>query len=255
MICYPNILEKELTALDGEICRIVALYWNNLTRKCSAKVVCAQTDVPRKTSNEAEKDHLEKYFRFCTKNNKIVATEQVNAEQSAEIFAGQEVFDTNGKRLGNVEKVELTGKGELLTLTVAGKILRKNKVWSVGDVLLIKEKSARQCEAENKRKLAQNARQSEKPSDTSETTERTKGVSVIAPVALPNGQTEELSFTVGNIRRRYGDFCFLIGRTADKNIVNFQGELMIKCGECITKEILRQAKIFGKLIELYLHSV
>ena len=254
MICYPNILEKELTALDGEICRIVALYWNNLTRKCSAKVVCAQTDVPRKTSNEAEKDHLEKYFRFCTKNNKIVATEQVNAEQSAEIFAGQEVFDTNGKRLGNVEKVELTGKGELLTLTVAGKILRKNKVWSVGDVLMIKEKSARQCEAENKRKLAQNARQSEKPS-ASKTTERAKGVSVVAPVALPNGQTEELSFTVGNIRRRYGDFCFLIGRTADKNIVNFQGELMIKCGERITKEILRQAKIFGKLIELYLHSV
>lgn len=254
MICYPNILEKELTALDGEICRIVALYWNNLTRKCSAKVVCAQTDVPRKTSNEAEKDPLEKYFRFCTKNNKIVATEQVNAEQSAEIFAGQEVFDTNGKRLGNVEKVELTGKGELLTLTVAGKILRKNKVWSVGDVLMIKEKSARQCEAENKRKLAQNARQSEKPS-ASKTTVRAKGVSVVAPVALPNGQTEELSFTVGNIRRRYGDFCFLIGRTADKNIVNFQGELMIKCGERITKEILRQAKIFGKLIELYLHSV
>ena len=254
MICYPNILEKQLTALDGEICRIVALYWNNLTRKCSAKVVCAQMDVPHKTPDEAEKDPLEKYFRFCTKNNKIVATEQVNAEQSAEIFAGQEVFDTNGKRLGNVEKVELTGKGELLTLTVAGKILRKNKVWSVGDVLMIKEKSARQCEAENKRKLAQNARQSEKPS-ASKTTVRAKGDSVVAPVALPNGQTEELSFTVGNIRRRYGDFCFLIGRTADKNIVNFQGELMIKCGECITKEILRQAKIFGKLIELYLHSV
>lgn len=253
MICYPNILEKQLTALDGETCRIVALYWNNLTRKCSAKVVCAQMDVPHKTPDEAGKNHLEQYFRFCTKNNQIVATEQVNAEQSAKIFAGQEVFDTNGKRLGNVEKVELTGRGELRTLTVAGKILRKNKVWSVGDVLLIKEKSARQCEAENRRKQAQNAKQSEKPL-ASETTGMAKGFSAVAPVALPNGQTEELSFTVGNIRRRYGDFRFLIGRTVDKNIVNFQGELMIKCGECITKEILRQAKIYGKLIELYLHS-
>lgn len=56
-----------------------------------------------------------------------------------------------------------------------------------------------------------------------------------------------------SIRRRYGDFSFLIGKSVDKTIVNFQGEVMIRQHETITRDILRQAKISGKLLELYLH--
>lgn len=56
-----------------------------------------------------------------------------------------------------------------------------------------------------------------------------------------------------SIRRRYGDFSFLIGKSVDKTVVNFQGEVMIRQHETITRDILRQAKISGKLLELYLH--
>lgn len=55
------------------------------------------------------------------------------------------------------------------------------------------------------------------------------------------------------IRRKYGDFSFLIGKSVDKTVVNFQGEVMIRQHETITRDILRQAKISGKLLELYLH--
>lgn len=69
------------------------------------------------------------------------------------------------------------------------------------------------------------------------------------PVALPKQAYE----TTRQIRKRYGNFNFLLGKVVDKTIVNFQGEVMIKKNESVTKEVLRQAKISGKLIELYLH--
>ena len=55
------------------------------------------------------------------------------------------------------------------------------------------------------------------------------------------------------MRRKYGDFSFLVGKSVDKTMHNFQGEVMIKQHEVITREVLRQAKIAGKLLELYLH--
>ncbi|MCM1289484.1 MAG: hypothetical protein NC132_02385 [Corallococcus sp.] len=68
------------------------------------------------------------------------------------------------------------------------------------------------------------------------------------------GARERTATTVnGTIRRKYGDFSFLIGKSVDKTVVNFQGEVMIKQHETITRDVLRQAKISGKLLELYLH--
>jgi len=70
-------------------------------------------------------------------------------------------------------------------------------------------------------------------------------------------QCNQIYPTNGKSRRpnkKYGDFTFLIGKIVDKNITNFQGETMIKRGESVNKDILRQAKISGKLIELCLHA-
>ena len=147
-------------------------------------------------------------------------------DNAAELTFDKVAYDTTGKYLGKLTDVEMCSTLKLGTIRLDdGSAFGRGKVYALGDVLLIR---ARTPVSKTKSKAkAQNG-----PS---------KG-----------GKTLTTAHWMQN--RRYGDFSFLIGKTVDKTITNFQGELMIKVGEKVTNTVLRQAKVSGKLIELCLHT-
>ena len=140
----------------------------------------------------------------------------------ADLTIGKTAYDTTGKYLGTLAEVEIGNTLKIGSIRLDdGTSFTRGKLYALGDVLLIRART---------------------PSTTASKKVKTKtrtGKKVFAPW-LQN--------------RRYGDFSFLIGKTVDKTITNFQGELMIKQGERVTNTILRQAKVSGKLIELCLHT-
>ena len=145
-----------------------------------------------------------------------------------ELKFGKIAYDTTGKHLGKLAEVEF---GNALTVVRAhlddGTVASRGKIYAVGDVLLIRTRTPIV-----KRTAAKDEQAGEKPQHT--------GKKLTTAQWLQN--------------RRYGDFSFLIGKVVDKNITNFQGELMIKQGERVSNTVLRQAKVSGKLIELCLHT-
>lgn len=149
------------------------------------------------------------------------------------------VYDTDGKFRGTVENVIL---GKTLTYTKLvcsnGAEFKRGQVYAIGDVVLIKQQKAPAAKKRQTASLTANKPTSSQlpPASNAETT-----------------QTADETKTTYPVRRRYGDFSFLIGKTADKNITNFYNEIMLKKGDVVTREILKQAKTFGKLIELCLH--
>lgn len=163
----------------------------------------------------------ESTHRFCIVGKKLIAGVE---ETGQEMFLQQEVIGTNGNKLGQMQNAVFTGTGVLKSITAGGVEYPKSKILCVGDVILIKQKPPQKA---NKR-----------PRDCNKQI-----------VAASKNHTSQRC----GIRKSYGDFSFLIGRKVDKTIVNFQGEVMIKATQKITKSVLKQAKISGKLIELCLH--
>lgn len=209
---YKTLIGKELETDCGKV-TAVALLWNNCDKTCLLQAQTAEGE----TEN----------FAFSPENN--IWKKQQGGGVPLVLF--QEVFDTNGKRLGRLENVFFAKNGTLRSLVVNGISFPKGKISCVGDVILLKEKSPYKT-AKRKTQSATTA-----PPKTS------SAIATPAQIIEHNG-----------MRRRYGDFGFLVGRRVDKTIVNFQGEVMIKTAEIVTAEILRQAKISGKLLELYLHT-
>ena len=148
------------------------------------------------------------------------------AENYEELTLGKIAYDTTGKYLGKLAEIEF---GNTLRIGYAhldcGTPFSRGKLYALGDVLLIRA--------------------------------RTPAKTVSKRSNVKDGQmqkSKKLTTARWLQNRRYGDFSFLIGKTVDKTITNFQGELMIKQGERVTNTILRQAKVSGKLIELCLHT-
>lgn len=243
MLYLSQILQKE--TIDAETAEKIgeasALVWDNVTKncllqtenrlfadvKCNGKAVKVANAVVFLDNADDENSRVQRFYR---------------------LFIGQRVFDTNGKFVGEVTDVSLTQNLRLLTLRAGENTFKRAAISVVGDVVLVKEKSARQIEVEKAKRNLQNE-SLQKTTGQNETTAPEKGASKTPPAQKGKPAT----YGIRRIRKHYGDFNFLIGKTVDKNIVNFQGELMLKKGETITKDILRQAKISGKLIELYLH--
>lgn len=224
MIDYKTLLNKTIE-FDGKNRNLSAILWDNAEKKCLLQVTSDDTD----TEN----------FVFSVTNGNV--TLQKCQNKGVPLFLSQEVFDTNGKRLGNLQNVFFTKNGVLRNLIVNEKVFTKGKIRCVGDVILIKEKSLLATRPKTRNKTTQIA--SDVDADSKNT------------VAVHNhSNSRDTRFITGKIRRKYGDFEFLAGRRVDKTIVNFQGEVMIKSDETITEETLRQAKISGKLIEIFLHA-
>lgn len=205
---YKTLIGKELESDCGKV-TAVALLWNNCDKTCLLQA--------QNANGETEN------FAFFPEND--VWKKQQGDGVPLVLF--QEVFDTNGKRLGRLENVFFAKNGTLRSLIVDGKTFSKGKIRCVGDVILLKAPSPQKT---SKPKTA-----------NGDIAQRKNGVARTLPER--NG-----------MKRRYGDFSFLVGRRVDKTVVNFQGEVMIRTAEIVTAEILRQAKISGKLIEIYLHA-
>ena len=151
------------------------------------------------------------------------------AADDGERLVGKLVYDTTGKLLGKVVDVEFGNTLKLAKVHLNdGTSYNRGKIYAAKDVMLIRAKT---------------------PAKSKKTAVKTANSTV-----QTTGSTFAMQSTSVLPKRKYGDFSFLIGKTADKNITNFQGELMIRCGDRVTYDILRQAKLSGKLIELCLHT-
>ncbi len=212
---YNYLLNKTME-FDGQSRNVSAILWDNAERKCRLQVTFDNFN----TEN----------FDFSFTNGDVTLQKCQNG--GVLLFLSQEVFDTNGKRLGNLQNVIFTKSGAVKSLIVNDKTYAKSKIRCIGDVILLKETPLHTTRS--KRNKFANTATVNNSSDVSKSCNT---------CCTPN-----------RIRRKYGDFGFLTGRRVDKTIVNFQGEVMIKCNEIVTEETLRQAKISGKLIEIFLHS-
>ena len=147
---------------------------------------------------------------------------------AGETLVGKIAYDTTGKYLGKIYDVEFasTLKPSKITL-IDGTEYGRGKIYAVKDVALIRAKV---------------------PASPKKTT-------TAKPVNAVEQSRKKRTVSARWLQnRKYGNFSFLIGKFTDKTITNFQGEVMVKHGEKVTPEILRQAKISGKLIELCLHT-
>lgn len=148
-------------------------------------------------------------------------------------IAGKKAYDTLGRLLGTVVNATI-GKSMILGKLYLdnGDMYNRGQIAALNDVFLIKIVKRRAQKKEKREPEHMPIRASKQPS----------------------AKPANTASNSGSLRRRYGDFSFLLGKTADKNITNFFGEVMIRAGETVTVDILRQAKISGKLIELCLHA-
>ena len=252
MLYLADLLQKEVICGD-EHCKSATIHYNNLTRQCVLKVG-EQMFEPNKISFG---DNI------CVTDDDTATLQQDDStalHPFGEISVGQRVYDVNGKFLGELENAEFTSKLVLKKLWVQDTEFKRGQIFSVGDAVIIRAKTPKQILAQQARELRKMESEADSKAEKHAESGQTVGLHNNAPtvsaaaqlVAMPEGAFNKRA-AAAQIRRRYGNFNFLLGKTADKTIVNFQGEVMIKKSEKVTKEVLRQAKISGKLIELYLH--
>ena len=167
----------------------------------------------------------------------IVAATQTDV---GETLVEKVAYETTGKCLGKVADLELGKTMKLFKVYLEDETdYRRGRICGVKDVLILRAPTPPRPKKEKVKTTvaptaAEDATASEQPIFVTDFTKRASG---------PWKQN-----------RKYGDFSFLIGKVTDKTITNFQGEVMVKLGERVTADILRQAKISGKLIELCLHT-
>ena len=169
---------------------------------------------------------------ILTGKGKISLVNAVKTENGAQLV-DRPLYDLSGRYLGTIYDV-IFGK----TLKI-GKITCDNgeeygrgRICATGDIVIVKNPPQKE---KRKQVISKQA--------NSPATEpmRIQSVNIAKNATYP-------------VRRRYGDFNFLLGKAVDKNITNFYGEVMIRAGDKVTHDVLRQAKISGKLIELCLHA-
>lgn len=243
MLLLTELLGKELkNEQTEENCgKIAAVMFDNATRRCFP---LTENGFAKRCARMKLKDDALLFFADERKAEEQADSDGKTPDNTFGITLGQPVYDTNGKMLGQVTNAEISPKGVLTKLTADDASFRGGQIRCVGDIILIKVKSASQIVAEacRKNKLAAAA-------NTQNEHMETLAPSETQPAAATPQQIARQSL----IRKKYGNFNFLVGKTVDKTMTNFQGEVMIKRGETVTTDILRQAKISGKLIELYLH--
>lgn len=161
----------------------------------------------------------------------IVASNIQPTDNAYPSLLNKTVYDLFGVKLGVIADAIIGKKTNVIKLILDNGIpYTRGRIAAINDIMLIKRQKSAQKKEKRKREQAQ-----------------------ICASEQPKVKTADITANNRSVRRRYGDFSFLLGKTADKNITNFFGEVMIRRGEIVTQEVLRQAKISGKLIELCLH--
>lgn len=164
---------------------------------------------------------------------RITASNLQKTETRGATLLDKPVYDTTGKLLGNIVNASL-GKNVTLFAVYCdnGERYARGRIAAANDIVIIKANQP-----------AKTATAVQNPHKN---------------ICATKQEQTTISLTPANtqypVRRRYGDFSFLLGKTVDKNITNFFNEVMIRAGEVVTYKTLRQAKMSGKLIELCLHA-
>lgn len=196
------------------------------------------------------------------RKNALATTNAQTSQAQGEQLICKNVYTADGKRVGTVIDVYFSKALTLDRLICSnGQVFTRRQLLGVGDVIIArlpKPAAKQKTKNANKHNYARSIDTTPVTTATVDvTTADTANDIAIAPTTI--GATAVKQSTKKNAeprypKRRYGDFSFLIGKVADKNITNFYGEVMIKVGDKVTSATLRQAKIAGKLIELCLHA-
>ena len=196
------------------------------------------------------------------KKNTLIASNAQISQLDGEQLVCKDVYTADGKRVGTVIDVYFNTAMTLnKVLCNNGQMFTRRQLQGVGDVIIARlPKPSAQQKAKTDKKHNKTTSIGTKPVDTATADTATADATFLNATPIETMQTVVVKQDVKNQaeqkypKRRYGDFSFLIGKTADKNITNFYGEVMIRVGDKVTVAILRQAKLAGKLIELCLHS-
>ncbi|MBQ3067291.1 MAG: hypothetical protein IJD18_04600 [Clostridia bacterium] len=200
--------------------------------------------------------------------NVIIATNlhQVDAPTPM-LHLSKKVYDTNGKLLGQIADAELGSTLKLKSLLLSnGTKIALSQIVANNDIvtvrankpkkkvapktpLLTMDKNTQQNNVAQVDLTAQNVDELDDNQARRQTRDDTSMQIATADVDSKN------NFGV-NIapKRKSGDFSFLVGKVVDKNIFNYLGELMIREGDVVTRNVYIKARMFGKLTELCLHT-
>lgn len=177
----------------------------------------------------------------------LVASNPQFAEGKFAPLTGKCVYDVTGKCLGTIRNVTFNKTLTLCKCTCdTGEELTRRRLQAVGDVVIARVFKSKT----DKTALQTVTKKAGVKKETDKTTVERQPTPQQKIVEIPQRTQMGAAYPV---KRRYGDFSFLLGKVADKNITNFFNEVMIRRGDVVTKDVLRQAKISGKLIELCLH--
>lgn len=169
---------------------------------------------------------------ITTRKGKIILDGIAQSEDGAQI-GDKPLYSLNGKHLGTVYDVTFGKTLKIGKITCdTGEEYGRGRIYATDDIVIVKDQT---------------------PKQTKKTTVR-KQTSLPSCEQAPKHKIDITKNVTYPVRRRYGDFSFLLGKISDKNITNFFGEVMIRAGDKVTHDTLRQAKISGKLIELCLHT-
>lgn len=246
MFYLTDLAQKEVFNNNVRCGENPNLHYDNLTKKCAIEIDDKLYTTDKITVEKTVVANFVEIPRTLSFEEAICPF--------GEIYVGQRVYNLNGKYLGEVENAELTPKLVLKKIWTKDTEFLRGQIFSVGDVVVIKAKTYKALFRQHHAKTLNATRKkaSAPPKNRQAITQNTIASPNPAVPQLRPATTEQIQHT-GQIPKRYGNFNFLLGKVVDKNIVNFQGEIMIKKAEKVTREVLRQAKISGKLIELYLH--
>ena len=144
------------------------------------------------------------------------------------------IVSIEGNFLGYIADIELDEK-----FNIKNFVSRDGQVFNLGNIVNISDSAMITCENEEKPKLGTSKEKAkiEIPKSNNEVVEILEKTDTI----LPN--------------RTIMNYNFLINRKVSKNIVNFNGEIIIKENQIINSKILDIARINGKIRELTKYSI
>lgn len=221
MISYNQLLGKRIFTADGQALGIAQdVLWDKSSAICYI----------------ATESGVFSADRISSKKENIFLANAKNAQGGVSL-ANKNVYDFTGKSAGKICDLFLGATMKLnMIITDNGTGYSRGRIFCANDIVILKR------EPLTKRTNSSVKRQPAVPQKS---------------VALPSTaeiKAQTIAAPTYPIKRKYGDFSFLIGKIADKTIINFYGEVMLRAGDKVTHDILRQAKLSGKLLELCLHA-
>lgn len=166
----------------------------------------------------------------------------------------KDIYNTDGKYLGQLLDVELEGNSIVSLLTTNGERVSAGEVVIAGDMIIVKGNNKIRI-SKGKKKLIEPSKdilvkEAFNDYNTSITAHNEENVDnkVVQPTV-----TKRESVEVGNVGKIISSYAFLLGRMVIKKIL-YNGETLIPVGKIIDTEVVELARDKGKLVELTVSS-